>query len=67
MYPNTVAYQKGKNAKYYINAAGGFAQNARKSNAYIIYMNGMVNKVSQGAKIKLEMVKNFQVLKLILI
>lgn len=52
MYPNTVAYQKGKNAKYYINAAGGFAQNARKSNAYIIYMNGMVNKVSQGAKIE---------------
>ena len=52
MYPNTVAYQKGKKAKYYINAAGGFAQNARKSNAYIIYMNGMVNKVSQGAKIE---------------
>ena len=52
MYPNIVAYQKGKKAKYYINAAGGFAQNARKSNAYIIYMNGMVNKVSQGAKIE---------------
>lgn len=52
MYPNTIAYQKGKKAKYYINAAGGFAQNARKSNAYIIYMNGMVNKVSQGAKIE---------------
>ena len=52
MYPNTVAYKKGKKAKYYINAAGGFAQNARKSNAYIIYMNGMVNKVSQGAKIE---------------
>ena len=51
MYPNTVAYKKGKKAKYYINAAGGFAQNARKSNAYIIYMNGMVGKVSEGAKI----------------
>ena len=52
MYPNTVAYQKGKRAKYYINSAGGFAQNARKSSAYVIYMNGMVSKVSQGAKIQ---------------
>ncbi len=51
MDPNTVAYQKGKNAKYYINTAGGFSQNARKNSAYIIYMNGMVGKVSQGAKI----------------
>lgn len=52
MYPNTVAYEKGKRARYYINTAGGFAQNARKSKAYIIYMNGMVGKVSQGAKIE---------------
>lgn len=52
MYPNTVAFQKGKNAKYYINTAGGFSQNARKNSAYIIYMNGMVGKVSQGAKIQ---------------
>jgi protein involved in polysaccharide export with SLBB domain len=52
MYPNTVAYQQGKRAKYYINSAGGFAQNARKSSAYIIYMNGMVDKVSHGAKIE---------------
>lgn len=51
MYPNAVAYKKGKKAKYYINAAGGFAQNARKSNTYIIYMNGMVGKVSEGAKV----------------
>ena len=52
LYPNSVAYEKGKNVKYYINAAGGFSQKARKSNAYIIYMNGMVGKVSQGAKVK---------------
>ncbi len=52
MYPNTVAYEKGRNAKYYINTAGGFSQNARKRGAYIIYMNGMVGKVSQGAKIQ---------------
>ncbi len=52
MYPNTVAFTKGKSARYYINAAGGFAQNARKSGAYIIYMNGVVARVSQGAKIE---------------
>lgn len=52
MYPNTVAYERGKSAKYYIKAAGGFAQNARKSGAYVIYMNGMVGKLSQGAKIE---------------
>lgn len=52
MYPNTVAYERGKNAKHYINAAGGFAQNARKNSAYIVYMNGMVSKVSHGAKVE---------------
>ena len=48
MYPNTVSFIKGKNTRYYINAAGGFARNARKRNAYIIYMNGMVTQASQG-------------------
>ena len=52
MYPNTVGYQKGKKAKYYINQAGGFSNRAKKSQAYIIYMNGMVAKVSEGAKPK---------------
>ena len=50
MYPNTIAYEKGKNAKYYIDAAGGFATDAKKSNAYIIYMNGMIGKVAHGAR-----------------
>lgn len=52
MYPNTVAYEAGKSAKYYINAAGGFANGARKNKAYIIYMNGMVGKISAGAKVQ---------------
>ena len=52
MYPNTISFQSGKRAGYYINAAGGFAQNARKNRAYVIYMNGMVAKVSTGAKIE---------------
>ena len=52
MYPNVVSFQKGKGASYYINAAGGYAQNARKSGAYVIYMNGMVAKVKAGTKIE---------------
>lgn len=52
MYPNTVSFVKGKPARYYINAAGGYGQTARKSGAYVIYMNGMVAKVADGARIE---------------
>lgn len=51
-YPNTVGFQKGKKAKYYINQAGGFSQKAKKSQTYIVYMNGTIAKVSQNAKPK---------------
>lgn len=52
MHPNTVGFQKGKKAKYYINQAGGFSQKAKKSQTYIVYMNGTIAKVSQNAKPK---------------
>lgn len=52
MYPNTVSYEHGESVRHYLDAAGGFAQNARKSGVYIIYMNGMVGKVSRGAKVE---------------
>ena len=45
MMPNTVTYQKGKSVNYYISQAGGFANGARKSKAFIIYMNGQVAEV----------------------
>ena len=48
MYPNTVSYIKGKGVGYYINASGGYSRNARKSGAYVIYMNGMVSKSSKA-------------------
>lgn len=51
MYANTVAYEKGKRASYYIDQAGGYASDAVKSHAYIIYMNGCVAKVSHGARV----------------
>lgn len=52
MYPNTAGFQKGKKAKYYINQAGGFSEKAKKSQTYIVYMNGTIAKVSQNAKPK---------------
>ena len=52
MYSNTVAYENGKRVSYYIDQAGGFASDAVKSRAYIIYMNGKVAKVGHGAKVR---------------
>lgn len=50
MYPNTVGFQQGKKVSYYINQAGGYTERAKKKQAYIIYMNGTLAKVSEGAK-----------------
>ena len=52
MYPNSVGYVDGKSAKYYIKRAGGYNRYAKKNMAYVIYMNGTVAKVSDGAKIR---------------
>ena len=51
MYPNTVAYEKGRRPAWYINQAGGFGNRSKKSNTYIIYMNGTVARVGHNAKI----------------
>ena len=52
MYPNSVSYIEGKSAKYYIKRAGGYNRYAKKNMAYIIYMNGTVAKINDGAKIR---------------
>ena len=52
MYPNTVTYEKGKRPSYYIDQAGGWGNRAKKSNTYIIYMNGKVAKVGHNAKVQ---------------
>lgn len=51
MYTNTVGFLKGKKVSYYIDQAGGFASDAKKSETYIVYMNGMVAKVGHNAKV----------------
>lgn len=45
MYPNTVSFKAGEKVKYYINMAGGYGLNAKKSRAYVIYMNGTVARL----------------------
>ena len=52
MYPNTVAYNEGKNYKWYVNQAGGYGNRAKKSRTYILYQNGTVSKAKKGAKIE---------------
>ena len=48
LFPNTVAFQQGKNWKYYVNQAGGFGQRSRKGHSYIVYQNGTVSQVGKG-------------------
>ena len=50
LHPNSVGYLSGKSASYYIEQAGGFTENARKTKGYIVYQNGKVAKLSKGAK-----------------
>ena len=50
MYANTVAYNGSKGLKYYINQAGGYNNNAKKSNVYVVYMNGTVAKPSINSR-----------------
>ena len=52
--PNTVAFKSGESAKYYIGQAGGYANHARKSKAFIIYMNGQVAKVKGRSSKQIE-------------
>ncbi|ANU57866.1 SLBB domain-containing protein [Bacteroides caecimuris] len=54
MVPNTVSYIAGKNIDYYLNQAGGYSDNARKSKKFIIYMNGQVAKVKGSGKKQIE-------------
>jgi protein involved in polysaccharide export with SLBB domain len=49
IYPISMPYEKGKNLSYYINHAGGFSDNARKSKVYGIQENGSVVKLQANS------------------
>lgn len=51
MYPNTVTYKEGENLNYYINLAGGYGINAKKSKAIIVYQNGTIARAKNRASI----------------
>ena len=50
MFPNTVFFEKGKSYKKYVAQAGGFGNRAKKSKTFIVYQNGTIGLVRQGAK-----------------
>lgn len=45
MYPNTVLYKPGENLLYYVNQAGGYGNRAKKTKAYVVYLNGTVSRL----------------------
>lgn len=51
MYPNTVAFEDGKNYKWYVRQAGGFGERAKKRKTYVVYPNGTMAQVNHGAEI----------------
>ena len=45
---NTVAFEEGKDYRYYIEQAGGYGERARKRKAYIVYLNGTMAEARKG-------------------
>lgn len=54
MYPNTVSYKPKESLRYYINQAGGYGNRAKKSKAYVVYMNGTVSRLNAGNRKDIE-------------
>lgn len=51
-FPNTITFTQGKSARYYIDQAGGYAEEASRRKGYIIYKNGQVARIRKGAKVE---------------
>ncbi len=45
---------RAKDVDYYLNQAGGYSDNAKKSKKFIVYMNGQVTKVKGSGKKQIE-------------
>ncbi|MBQ8484289.1 MAG: SLBB domain-containing protein [Bacteroidales bacterium] len=50
MYPNTVTYNPNMKVKDYITQAGGYGYRSKKNKAYIIYLNGTVERAKRFSK-----------------
>lgn len=53
-FPNVVPYIAGEGVFHYINQAGGYSRHAKKSRAYIVYLNGIGSCVKRLRKTKIE-------------
>ena len=51
-FPNTVTYVDGKGAKWYIDNAGGYSESAKKKKTFVIYPNGMMDRVTRSTTIE---------------
>ena len=54
LYPNTVTYIEGMKVKDYVSKAGGYGFRAKKSRAYVIYLNGNVARAKSGSSAVVE-------------
>lgn len=52
MYPTAVTWNNRMTVADYIDAAGGYTQNARKSKKYVVYMGGRAKKVNSASKVE---------------
>ncbi len=52
MNPNAVVYDPKKKLKYYIDQAGGYGQQAKKSKTFIVYQNGTIARVKRNTPIE---------------
>ena len=50
MYPNTVTYSPNMRVTDYVAQAGGYAYRSKKSKAYIIYLNGKIERARRFSK-----------------
>ena len=50
MVPNAISYKDGKPLKYYVNQAGGYTADAKKSKVYAVHANGEVEKVRKYSR-----------------
>ena len=50
MYPNVVTYNSSMTVEDFVRMAGGYGFRAKKSKAYIVYMNGMVARAKRNSK-----------------
>lgn len=50
MYPNTVTYNEGMRVRDYVRMAGGYGYKSKRYKAYVIYMNGTVDRARQMSR-----------------